>query len=94
MILAQAALVDVNGYAGYACRYTGFLPLHCVVACRMPSMVNWLLTLPDHPELQHLRADLHRKVAIGQNREYATATRTEGLATAERYRCSVLSSRV
>ena len=45
--------VDLNDYSGYACRHTGFLPLHCVVACRMPSMVNFLLELHEQLTQEH-----------------------------------------
>ena len=66
--------VDLNDYVSYACRYTGFLLIHCVVACKMPKMVEWLLTLPDHPELWAYRANLHLKVAIGNHPAYAQHT--------------------
>ena len=71
---AHTLRVDVDEYSTFADRRTGFLPLHCLVASRMPKMIHWLLTLPDNPELHTYRAHVHKQVAVGSNTDAAGLT--------------------
>lgn len=57
--------IDVNDASQFGCQTTGFLPLHCLVASKLPKMVDWLLTLRGHPELVRSRARLSVRVAEG-----------------------------
>jgi hypothetical protein len=66
--------IDLNDPKQFGCHTSGFLPIHCLVASKLPRMVDWLLTLRGHPDLLASRARLNVRVAEGANMRFHELT--------------------